>query len=486
MPAIFCARKTIAMGENSRVGSKAARAAKGRQGTGLKAFAQPPALDSDGHVEEAMWFDVIRKMDEVYSELVQHEIALEEKNRELERSQQFVYNVLSAMSDILLVCDKSGKVQQVNQAFLKLTGRSEKDLIGTSLAALLADQSARSRLCPASGSVSREGLQDFETQFLDADGASIPVALNCSPLTGPRGQINGMVLVGRPVGELRRAYQDLSEAHETLKRTQQQLIQTEKLASLGQLVAGVAHELNNPISFVVGNTFSLRRYLERITEYIDALHRGASAEDLQSMRAQLRIDHILGDLVSLIEGTIEGAERTRDIVDALKRFSAMDRGEDQLFDLAQVIERAVHWVTKAVSSTFTVQNDVSGPLLVQGSPGQIQQVIINLVKNAFDAAAASGSPHLAISQTSRNGWVEILFHDNGPGIAPEVITRIFDPFFTTKPIGKGTGLGLSISYGIVERHGGVLSAENHPQGGAAFRLKLPVKSTGQTHASGRS
>jgi two-component system sensor histidine kinase HupT/HoxJ len=194
--------------------------------------------------------------------------------------------------------------------------------------------------------------------------------------------------------------------------------------------------------------------------------------DLEKAREKLRIDHLLKDLDSLIAGTVEGAERSRDIVDSLKRFSAADRGEEQPFDLAEVIERAVHWVKKAMPRKFEVSSALPESLAVRGSPAQMQQVIINLVQNAYDAAAQRETPMLAIEARTDGDWIEVSFRDNGTGIAPEHLGRIFDPFFTTKPIGKGTGLGLSISYGIVERHGGTIAAGNHPGGGAVFTLRM--------------
>jgi two-component system sensor histidine kinase HupT/HoxJ len=239
------------------------------------------------------------------------------------------------------------------------------------------------------------------------------------------------------------------------------------------LVAGVAHELNKPISFVLGNVVALKRYGDRIGTYLDAVH--SHGADAARLRQELRIDSILKDLPSLIEGTVEGAERTRDVVDGLKRFSAMDRNEREHFDLVPVIERAVHWVSRAAAEKFRIDLELPAALPVEGSSGQLQQVVMNLVQNAADATAGQDEPRLLITGRMEDGRILIDFQDNGSGIAPENLARIFDPFFTTKPVGQGTGLGLAISYGIVERHGGKLSADNGPQGGAVFRLALPAQ-----------
>jgi two-component system sensor histidine kinase HupT/HoxJ len=288
-----------------------------------------------------------------------------------------------------------------------------------------------------------------------------------------------MVVTGRPVGELRRAYQALRQAHDDLKRTQGQLLHAEKMVSLGRLVAGVAHELNNPISFVLGNVLSLRRYADRLQSYLNAVHAAPAAADpgLAALRAELRIDRVLADMTPLIDGMIEGAERTRDIVDALKRFSAVDKATPESVDLNEVVERSVRWVTQSAPARFSVAVDLPPGLRCPGSSGQLQQVIMNLVQNACDATASQPSGHLRVTATVGGGVVELRFADDGPGIAPEHLGRLFEPFFTTKPVGQGTGLGLSISYGIVDRHGGRLAAANNPDGGAQFTLALPLESS---------
>jgi two-component system, NtrC family, sensor histidine kinase HupT/HoxJ len=185
---------------------------------------------------------------------------------------------------------------------------------------------------------------------------------------------------------------------------------------------------------------------------------------------------LLEDLPPLIEGTVEGAERTRDIVDSLKRFSAIDRDEMQPFNLTQVIERAVHWVAKAAAADrFKVDMQLPEGINVLGSSGQMQQVLMNLVQNACDATLEALPSRAWKSAPCRIGdKVEVSLRDNGPGIDPASLAHVFEPFFTTKAVGKGTGLGLAISYGIVERHGGMLGAANHPDGGALFTLTLPL------------
>lgn len=442
-----------------------------------------PAEVFDG-VGEAVWIDVIRKMDEVYNDLLQYEVALEEKNAALEESHQFIESVLSSMSDILIVCDRHGNVEEVNASLQRFTGKQEAALKNTPVFDLFADDTSRSRVREFFSPQQRSATHDVELMIAGADGSAVPVSVNCTPRLSGVGKLVGMVVTGRPVGELRRAYHALRQTHDELKRTQQQLLQSEKMASLGRLVAGVAHELNNPISFVLGNVMSLRRYATRLQTYIEAVNtcgRCAQAPELGLLRQELRIDRILEDMSPLLDGMIEGAERTRDIVDGLKRFSAIDRHADEVFNLTEVIETAVRWVSRAAPSAFEVSLDLPPALPMLGSSGQMQQVVMNLVQNACDATATQASPNLLIRGELGVGEVMVLhFSDNGPGIPLEHLPRLFDPFFTTKPVGQGTGLGLSISYGIVERHGGKLEVANGEggegsnEGGAVFTLTLPL------------
>jgi two-component system sensor histidine kinase HupT/HoxJ len=438
---------------------------------------RPPlhGLSQIDGMDESAWLDVIEKMEEVYSQLVQDEIALEEKNAQLEQSQQFIFSLLTAMSDVLVACDERCCIEETNAALRELVGRSEDALRGRPLAELVAGEAAREALRATLASAPQRG-STVEIELFDTQGQPVPVDFNITPRFSAAGQLVGHVFVGRPLGELKRAYHQLREAHEALKRTQQQLLHSEKMASLGRLVAGVAHELNNPISFVLGNVHALQRYTERLREYLAAIHAHADAAEQAKLRAKLRIDHLLADLPSLMEGTLEGAQRTADIVQGLKRFSAMDRGERSEVDLNGVIERAIHWVCKGTAPAFTVHWTPGAPCVVNGNAGQLMQVMMNLVQNAYDAAATRDNlaPALWVSLQCEGDLARLSLRDNGPGIAPEHLTRIFDPFFTTKPVGKGTGLGLSISYGIVEQHGGRLTARNHPAGGAEFVLELPL------------
>ncbi len=426
-------------------------------------------------VSEEAWIEVVQKMDAVYADLVHHQVELEHKNAALEEAQQFIGSVLAAMTDVLIVCDRNGRIERANAALEQLTGSAEADLIGKPLQTLFAKESASLIEGFADKLHGEAVIADHEVLLIDNSGNPTPLAMNCSARSDHKGRLVGFVLIGRPVGELRRAYESLNRAHHELRQAQQQLVLSEKMAALGRLVAGVAHELNNPISFVFGNMHALKRYGERLTEYLQAIDRGESTEDLQALRAKLKIDRVLADIAPLVDGTLEGAERVSEIVQDLRRFSSTQSEAADAFDLARVVRTAVSWVVKACRNKPVTTFDLPQSFEVVGRKGPVHQIIVNLVQNAVDVMADLDAPRLEIAGRVEDGTATVDVRDCGPGIAGDAMERIFEPFFTTKNIGEGTGLGLYVSYGLAEDLGGKLEAKNHPEGGAVFTMRLPLK-----------
>lgn len=423
---------------------------------------------------ERVWVDVIRKMDETYEDLLRYQVELERKNAELEETQAFLASVQAAMTDVLIVCDIDAVIQQVNHSLETLTGQSSDYWTGRPLQELLSPSSSgvldmlRERLPACS-------MHDIEVHIV-GQNEPVPLSLNCSCRYDQRQRPMGAVIIGRPVGELRKAYAELNVAHRQLKQAQQNLVQSEKMASLGRLVAGVAHELNNPISFVYGNVHMLGKYTQRLAEYLGSINDEQLDERQRQRREDLRIERILKDLEPLMEGTLEGTERVRDIIEDLRAFSSGQKARDASFDLAHVARTAVHWVLKGGDQAIEIRIVLPQALTMKGNAGQMHQVIMNLVQNARDAIAGRPEPKLLL-RGGREGesiWLEV--HDNGPGVSTEDREKVFEPFFTRKPVGQGTGLGLSISYGIVADHGGVLSVDDSPLGGAVFRINFPQAS----------
>ena len=275
--------------------------------------------------------------------------------------------------------------------------------------------------------------------------------------------------------ELVKAYKELRSAHEKLKNTQQQLIQSEKMASLGRLVAGVAHELNNPISFVYSNMFALQHYYANFSQYIDAIHNDINKDERNELRAKLRIDNMMNDIIPLIEGSMEGANRVSDIVKNLRKYSTPQKQKHQKHNLIAVIKRAIEWVLKATSLKINIIESMPSSLFINNNEGYIHQILINLLQNAVDAMGNQKTPKLAISVTQKNNKVLISIIDNGQGVDATEANKLFDPFYTTKPVGNGTGLGLSISIGLAkEQCQGNLCLGKANKNGAEFILSLPL------------
>ena len=441
----------------------------------LRESGVPASRRAQMGLSEETWIEVIHRMDEIYADLVRYQVDLEEKNAALEEAQRFIDSVLSSMSDVLVVADVQGRIQRANKAMVNLLGRSEAELVGTNLSALF---SASTGLMIANfpDHIRTGDILDCEIEILAAGGEAVPLAVNCSPRYDSEGTLSGMVVTGRPLGELRRAYRDLQDAHRQLKTTQQQLLQSEKMASLGRLVAGVAHELNNPISFVFGNMHTLKRYGGHLRDYLELVQRGAAPDVLEKARAQNRINRILKDLGPLIDGSLEGAERVSDIVQNLRRFATPQRQKHRTFDLCRLVESSLTWVSKAVRQTPQIHLDMPTELPVHGSEGYVQQILINLIQNAYDAMEGQEQPRLDLRVAACGDFAQVQVRDHVPGIAEDNLLRVFDPFFTTKAVGKGTGLGLYISYGLAtDQCAGALSVRNHPDGGAEFTLEIPME-----------
>ncbi len=286
--------------------------------------------------------------------------------------------------------------------------------------------------------------------------------------------------VQKRTGELRETNTSLNRALEDLRRTQAQLIDSEKMASLGQLTAGVAHEINNPINFVSGNVQPLRRDIQDILsilrqydEIVRQHHLEGAFKSIEAFKEDLDFDLVLSEIDKLLDGIGEGAARTAEIVKGLRNFSRMDEHELKPASINQGIDSTLLILHNKIKDRIEVIRDYGEFPDIMCHPGQLNQVFMNILNNAQEAIEGKGT--ITIRTRKAGDSVRISIRDSGKGIPEEARKKIFDPFFTTKEVGKGTGLGLSISYGIIEKHNGTIEVKSEPGKGSEFIITLPAK-----------
>ena len=297
---------------------------------------------------------------------------------------------------------------------------------------------------------------------------------------------DGQTLTPDQARELIRSNEELVELCAWASEAQEKMVQSEKLASIGQLAAGVAHEINNPIGYIFSNFGTLEKYLSDLFSMLAAYEAAEPAivdpevaGKLKRLREDIELDFLKEDIPTLMSESREGISRVRKIVQDLKDFSRVDANQEWVWsNLNKGIDSTLNIVNNEIKYKAQVRKEYGDIPDVQCLPSELNQVFMNLLVNAAHAITTEPGEIVIRSGVQGEGdgqrvWVEV--QDNGVGIPPDVRTRIFDPFYTTKPVGKGTGLGLSLSYGIVKKHGGRLDVDSTVGAGSTFRVEVPVK-----------
>jgi two-component system NtrC family sensor kinase len=407
---------------------------------------------------------------------------LRRENDELSRvhglvatSKQEWEGTIDRVDDMLFLADPGRRIRRCNRTFREFVGRSYAEILGQSFDRLLSE---------AGVDVEPSFERPVEC-FHERTGKWFVVShFPLEEVSG--GGTRGTVVAIHDSTELKKAAEDLTrknlrlnEALAALKRSQAKVLHQEKMASIGQLAAGVAHEINNPIGFINSNLSTLGKYLPRLAGFLTVqsgcIAAGAPPDQVESVRQQqasLKIDYIMKDLEDLVRESLEGAERVRSIVADLKSFSRVDEIEFKQADLNECLRSTINIAWNEIKHKATLRKELGEIPRTRCYPQQMNQVFMNLLVNAAHAIERQGV--ITVRSWEEDGYICVTIADTGQGIPEANLTRIFEPFFTTKEVGKGTGLGLSITYDIVKKHNGEITVRSNPGKGTVFMVRIPV------------
>ncbi len=413
---------------------------------------------------------------------------LQETIKKIEQAKKEWEQTVDSLNDIIILIDPKDKILRTNKTLSDITNIKYPDLLGRKW---------------------REVLQDNGFTYSIYDSGDIEFYhtsnkffnYNISSWTSEKTNQSVSVIILQDITELKqltqnieenrhileRKNQELEKAYSKLKSAQSQILQQEKMASIGQLAAGVAHEINNPTGFIMSNLNTLMKYSGRIrefaafqTEALEALSkdipsRNEMLEKLREKRKATKFDHVMSDIDSLISESLEGAERIKRIVQDLKSFSRVDEAENKLADINAGIDSTINIIWNELKYKTSIKKEYGEIPKTRCDAGQLNQVFMNILINAAQAIEKRGEIKIRTWHEADNIYISIS--DTGTGIPEDKINRIFEPFFTTKDVGQGTGLGLSIVYDIIQKHNGDIGVESKLGIGTTFNIRIPVISS---------
>lgn len=413
-------------------------------------------------LQEKMWIEIINRMEELYANLANRQEEIEKKNRELLKTKEFIENVIDHMVCALTVLDSNGNIKMVNHAALKILGYKDEEILGRPMELIFEKTDGKSLVMGGSylEKLLKDGvINNFEIYFRSKKGEKIPMVLSGSVRRNIHGEIDDIICLARDLRDTKRMLaeraraeaekakaDELEKAYNELQELKAQLIQSEKMASLGQLAAGVAHEINNPLTGVLTSGHLLLKRCKSDNP---------DKEDFEII--------------------VNETTRCREIVRGLLDFARQSSPQITTVDLTKLINDTI----SIMENQFHVKNIKLIKKLKENIPeimldvNQIEQVFVNILLNSIEAMTEGGT--ILITSECDQHLVYITFQDTGYGISEENIGKIFDPFFTTKSGKKGTGLGLSVSYGIIKKHNGTIEVKSKINEGTTFIIELPIK-----------
>ncbi len=427
---------------------------------------------------------------------------IEEALRESEDKRRFI---LKDIEEAYYETDMVGRFTFINDAMCHLIGYTRDELIGKRYWHLVDETTIKTMKDAVDKSYKTVNILDMEASR--KDGTKLIFETSISVIRDIEGTLIGFRGISRDVTKRRQmeyalkmnqeelikknkevdesrekiqfALEKLGKTHEELKASQLKILQQEKMASIGQLAAGVAHEINNPLAFISSNLGTLDKYINRLINFIEvqsreieSLRNAEVVEKIGKKRKELKLDHVIKDVKGLIAESVDGSERMKKIIRELNCFSRMDEEEYIEADINECIESAVSIVLPELKYKATLKKDYATLPITKCHPHQISQVIVNLLINAVNSIEEQGEIAIKTWDRDQSIWVEIS--DTGRGISEENLSKIFEPFFTTKEIGKGTGLGLSITYEIIQKHKGDITVKSEVGKGTTFIVRIPV------------
>ncbi len=409
----------------------------------------------------------------------------ENLNHEIEQNRLLLDN----MQEGLLKVDKYGVLSFVNDSLCKMLGYSKKELLGQHVR-LLQEKEEKNKM--QERLVRRkQGISDsYEMNYITKGGNAIPTIVSAKPVINSNGQYDGTVVVITDISRIKQAEQER-------KLIEAQLRQSDKMASIGQLAAGVAHEINNPTGFVSSNLNTLSGYINNynalLSEYRNLINqieaegeKSRYKNHFEKIKAQedgMDIDFIMDDISNLIQESREGTNRIKKIVQDLKDFAHPGEDKPKYADINKCIDSTLNIVWNEIKYKAQVTKDYGQIPDILCYPQQLNQVFANILVNAVQAITNKGE--ISIKTGLLNGRIEITISDTGSGIPKENISRIFEPFFTTKEVGKGTGLGLNVAYNIIKKHNGEITLKSKEGHGSSFIITLPCNNTDESLKPGK-
>ncbi|MBI5107366.1 MAG: PAS domain S-box protein, partial [Rhodocyclales bacterium] len=388
----------------------------------------------------------------------------------------------------MVVTDAERIVLRVNRAFTESTGYTAEDVVGREMSQLLKSSRHDEAFFAAMWETIRQsGLWQGEIWNQRKDGAAYPEWVTITAVKSSADVLTHYVVTltditdrKRLESEMAQRIEELKALNDRLEEAQTQLLQAEKMVAVGQLAAGIAHEINNPVGFVNSNLGTLKEYVTALLQLIDAYGPLADAcppghpalAEVNRLRQDVDFAFIRDDALSLLAESRDGLERVKRIVVDLKDFSRVGESTWQPADVHKCLDSTLNVVSSELKYKATVVKEYGVLPEIMCMPFQLNQVFMNLLVNAVHAIKEHGTIALRTGRAAETVWIEV--EDSGVGIPAENLTRIFEPFFTTKPIGAGTGLGLSVSYGIVQKHRGRIEVRSELGKGTVFRVILPI------------